>query len=113
MRLEQDMMCVLLKRLQDQGLISETIHDKARERILGTLDWPEYFEYTWDTAEGSPFAACANLSPQLIVSEEPQYIQYSDSSEIRFKPKSCAQSIKKAPSVVSRDDGKEETNGST
>ena len=48
MRIEQEVMCVLLKRLQDQGLISEKIHDKARIHILDTLDWPEYFCYAED-----------------------------------------------------------------
>ena len=48
MRIEQEVMCVLLKRLQDQGLISEKLHDKARSQILDTLDWPEYFCYAED-----------------------------------------------------------------
>lgn len=48
MRPEQDMVCVLLKRLQDQRLISEAIYDRAREKILGTLDWPDIFCYAGD-----------------------------------------------------------------
>lgn len=53
MEVEQEMMCVLLERLRDQGLIPENIHAKARENILGTLDWPDYFCYAWeDKKEG-------------------------------------------------------------
>ncbi len=51
MEIEQEMMCVLLERLRDQGLISENIHGKARENILGTLDWPEYFCYAEEEAK--------------------------------------------------------------
>lgn len=51
MKVAQEMMCVLLERLRDQGLISENIHGKAREKILGTLDWPEFFRYTEEEAE--------------------------------------------------------------
>jgi len=53
MKVEQEMMCVLLEHLRDQGLISENIRAKARENILGTLDWPEFFCYAGeDKKEG-------------------------------------------------------------
>ncbi len=42
---QQDVMCVLLQTLLDKNLITQDIHEKARERILGTLDWPEFFCY--------------------------------------------------------------------
>ena len=42
---QQDVMCVLLQTLLDKELITQDIHDKSREKILGTLDWPEFFCY--------------------------------------------------------------------
>ena len=42
---QQDVMCVLLQTLLDNELITQDIHDKSREKILGTLDWPEVFCY--------------------------------------------------------------------
>ena len=111
-KVQQDIMCVLLQTLLDNGLITQDIHDKSREKILDTLDWPEAFCYARDTAEGTSFAACANLSPQSIASEEPQYTKYSDSSETRLEAKSFAQSIKTVPSTVS-DDRKEDQDGHT
>ena len=44
-KVQQDMMCVLLQTLLDKGLITQNIHDESREKILGTLDWPEFFCY--------------------------------------------------------------------
>ena len=41
-------MCVLLQTLLDKGLITQDIHDKSREKILDTLDWPEAFCYAED-----------------------------------------------------------------
>ena len=41
-------MCVLLQTLLDKELITQDIHDKSREKILGTLDWPEFFCYAED-----------------------------------------------------------------
>ena len=111
-KVQQDVMCVLLQTLLDKKLITQDIHDKSRSRILDTLDWPEAFCYARDTAEGTSFAACANLSPQSIASEEPQYTKYSDSSETRLEAKSFAQSIKTVPSTVS-DDRKEDQDGHT
>ena len=33
---QQDIMCVLLQTLLDKELITQDIHDKSRNRILGT-----------------------------------------------------------------------------
>lgn len=43
--MEKEVMCVLLKRLMDKNLITQDVHNGARERILGTLDGPEFFCY--------------------------------------------------------------------
>ena len=40
---QQDIMCVLLQTLLDKELITQDIHDKSRNRILGTLDLPDFF----------------------------------------------------------------------
>lgn len=42
-KVQQDIMCVLLQMLLDKELITKDIHDKSREKILGTYDWPEAF----------------------------------------------------------------------
>ena len=42
-KLQQEVMCVLLQSLLEQGQITKDIHDKAREKVLNTLDWPEFF----------------------------------------------------------------------
>lgn len=42
---EQNVMHALLGVLKDKKLISERIFEKAEAQILGTLDWPEFFEY--------------------------------------------------------------------
>ena len=47
-KVQQDVMCVLLQTLLDKGLITQNIYDESREKILGTLDWPEAFCYTED-----------------------------------------------------------------
>ena len=47
-KVQQDVMCVLLQTLLDKELISRDIHDKSRNKILGTLDWPESFCYAED-----------------------------------------------------------------
>ena len=44
-KVQQDVVCVLLQTLLDKELITQDIHDKSREKILGTLDWPEFFCY--------------------------------------------------------------------
>ena len=43
--LEKNVMCVLLQRLLDKNLITQDVHDKAKEKVLGTLDGPEFFCY--------------------------------------------------------------------
>ena len=43
-KVQQDVMCVLLKTLLDKKLITQDTHDKSSEKILGTLDWPEFFD---------------------------------------------------------------------
>ena len=40
---QQDVMCVLLQTLLDKKLITQDIHDKYRNKILGTLDLPDFF----------------------------------------------------------------------
>ncbi len=47
-KVQQDVMCVLLQTLLDKELITQDIHEKGREKILGTLDWPEFFCYAED-----------------------------------------------------------------
>ena len=44
-KVQQDMMCVLLQTLLDKELITQNIYDQSREKVLGTLDWPEFFCY--------------------------------------------------------------------
>ena len=46
---QQDIMCVLLQTLLDKELITQDIHDKSHEKILGTLDFPPFF---WDNEAG-------------------------------------------------------------
>ena len=99
--LEKNVMCVLLQALLDKNLITQDTCEKAKTKILGTLDGADFFCYCRDTAEDIPFAACANLPSQSIVLEEPQYPQYCDPSKTRLEPESSAQSIKKTPSAVS------------
>lgn len=45
MNVESQVLCVLLQTLKDKNLITADVHDKAREDILDTLDWPEFFCY--------------------------------------------------------------------
>ena len=47
-KVQQDVMCALLQTLLDKELITQDIHDKSREKILGTLDWPKFFCYAED-----------------------------------------------------------------
>ena len=47
-KIHQDVMCVLLQTLLDKKLITQDIHEKAREKILDTLDWSEFFCYAED-----------------------------------------------------------------
>lgn len=49
---QQDVMCVLLQVLLDKELITQDIHDKSREKILSTLEWPEFFCHAEDNRKG-------------------------------------------------------------
>ena len=46
---QQDILDALLRTLLDKGLISGTVYDKSREKILGTFDFPPFF---WDNEAG-------------------------------------------------------------
>ena len=56
-KVQQDVMCVLLQTLLDKELITQDIHDKSREKILGTLDWPEFFCYAEDGGKEEPYGS--------------------------------------------------------
>lgn len=43
--MEKNVMCVLLRSLLDKNLITQDMHDKAKPKILGTLDGPDFFCY--------------------------------------------------------------------
>jgi hypothetical protein len=43
--MERQVMCVLLRSLMDKNLITQDIHDQAKEKVLGTLDGPDFFCY--------------------------------------------------------------------
>ena len=45
-------MCVLLRALMDKNLITQDIHDQAKEKVLGTLDGPEFFCYADEKRKG-------------------------------------------------------------
>ena len=51
-KVHQDMMCVLLRGLLDQELITQDIHDKAREKILSTLGGADFFCSCEEKREG-------------------------------------------------------------
>ena len=53
-KVQQDMMCVLLQTLLDKGLITQNIYDESREKILGTLDWQEFFCYAENDGKEEP-----------------------------------------------------------
>ena len=40
---QQEILCVLLQTLLDKDLITQDVHDKSRNKILGTLDLPDFF----------------------------------------------------------------------
>ena len=46
--MEKNVMCVLLQALLDKNLITQDISEKAKTRILGTLDGPDFFCYRED-----------------------------------------------------------------
>ena len=43
--MEKNVMCVLLQALLDKNLITQRTLEKAKTKILGTLDGPEFFCY--------------------------------------------------------------------
>ena len=45
MNVESQVLCVLLQMLKDKDLITQDVHDKARENILDTFDSAEFFCY--------------------------------------------------------------------
>ena len=47
-KVQQDVMCVLLQTLLDKNLITQDIHEKARVKVLDTLDGPAFFCYAED-----------------------------------------------------------------
>ena len=46
--MERQVMCVLLRSLMDKNLITQDIHDQAKEKVLGILDGPDFFCYIGD-----------------------------------------------------------------
>ena len=48
MNLEKDILCVLLQTLKDDNLITQDVHDQAKEKVLCTLDGPDFFCYAED-----------------------------------------------------------------
>ena len=59
-QVQQDILCVLLQTLLDKGLITQNIHDKSRNKILGTLDLPDFF---CDTERGKEDAYGCEKDP--------------------------------------------------
>lgn len=59
-QVQQDIMCVLLRTLLDKELITQDIHDKSRNKILDTLDLPEFF---WDNDGGKEDAHGCEKNP--------------------------------------------------
>ena len=52
--MEKNMMCVLLQALLDKNLITQDTCDKAKTKILGTLDGPDFFCYREEKREEDP-----------------------------------------------------------
>ena len=50
--MERQVMCVLLRSLMDKKLITQDIHDQAKENVLGTLDGPDFFCYIDEKRKG-------------------------------------------------------------
>ena len=50
--MERQVMCVLLRSLKDKNLITQDIHDQAKEKVLGTLDVPDFFCYADEKRKG-------------------------------------------------------------
>ena len=41
---QREILNVLINRLMEQGLIDQTVHDKAINLVYTTLDFPEFFD---------------------------------------------------------------------
>ena len=50
--MEKDVMCVLLQSRMDKNLITQNVHDKAKEKVLGTLDGLDFFRYADEKRKG-------------------------------------------------------------
>lgn len=49
--MEKNVMCVLLQALLDKNLITQDTCEKAKTKILGTLDGPDFFCYCEEKRE--------------------------------------------------------------
>ena len=49
--MEKSIMCVLLRSLMDKNLITQDVYSKAKEKVLGTLDEPDFFCYAEEKRE--------------------------------------------------------------
>ena len=58
--LEKNVMCVLLQRLLDKNLITPKIFNNAREKILDTLDGPDFFSYCDEKRKEEPHGYTQN-----------------------------------------------------
>ena len=59
-KVQQDVMCVLLQTLLDKELITQDIHDKAKEKVLGIFDGPDFFCYIDEKREGKSYGHTQN-----------------------------------------------------
>ena len=50
--MERQVMCVLLRSLMDKKLITQDVHDQAKEKVLCTLDGPDLFCYADEKRKG-------------------------------------------------------------
>ena len=53
MKIQQDIVSVLLQSLRDRDFITQDVHDQARAKTLGTLDWPDFFCYGEEEKEAT------------------------------------------------------------
>ena len=49
--MEKNVMCVLLQVLMNKNFITQDVHNQAKEKVLGTLDGPEFFCYAEEKRE--------------------------------------------------------------
>ena len=50
--MERQVMCVLLRSLMDKNLITQDVHNQAKEKVLGTLDGQDFFCYADEKRKG-------------------------------------------------------------